>query len=116
MRYLRINVDPPATKPVPWLARLLGKLLPAANPDLEGLFDQAQIWWLEVDDAGRPQREIGFDKQGTAIVLGPVGRNYGFLVDSNDNWKDYEGDSDEAARDFQKTWNTLWAKFEHLER
>ena len=95
---------------------MLQKIIPAANPDLEDYLFQARFWWLEVDDAGLPQREIGFDEGGNPIVLGPLGRNYGFLVDSSDEWKDSEGDSEDAARDFQKTWEGLWPKFKYLDK
>lgn len=76
MRYLRIEIDEPSGAPG-WGEKLvhaaLKALLPAANPDLEKLYDRVRVWWLEIEDTGEPIREIGFDVEGQPIVLGPVG-------------------------------------------
>lgn len=114
MRYLRIEVSPSTDKPSLWWGKLLQKVLPAANPDIDQYFSVARKWWLEIDDNGKPNREIGFDSENTPIVLGPVGRNCGFLVDSSDDWKDSKEDSEEAGKEFEKTWQALWEKFGHL--
>ena len=87
MRYLEIDVGPWSDKPPPWWCRILQKIIPAANPELETYYQKTRKWWLEVDDEGKPQREIGFDAEENPIVLGPIGRNYGFLVDSSVDWK-----------------------------
>jgi hypothetical protein len=116
MRYLQTDVGHWPSKSLPWWCWILKIIIPAANPDLEKFYFQTRIWWLEIDDAGQPQREIGFDETGNPIVLGPIGRNFGFLVDSSDNWKYSTQDSEEARRDFQKKWEILWPKFKHLER
>jgi hypothetical protein len=62
--------------------KLLKLVLPAANPDFEGLYSKVAKWWVEIDPAGRPQRELGFDSEGEAVVAGPFGRNMGFWTDS----------------------------------
>ena len=66
----------------PILSRALRALIPAANPDLESKFAEVRLWWVEVNDLGVPQREIGFDMAGKAIVLAPDNRNTGFWTDS----------------------------------
>ena len=71
---------------------------------------------METDDNGAPQREIGFDADMNPIVVGPVGRNFGFLVDSSDDWSDSEEDSEEAAREFQSKWEQIWPEFKHLDK
>jgi hypothetical protein len=67
---------------LPWLLRVLQRVLPAANPDIEPLLFQVELWWIEVDGGGVPQREIGFDIHGEPIVAAPFGRNHGFWTDS----------------------------------
>ena len=116
MRYLQIDVGPWSGKPLPWWCRLLRKFIPAANPDIEQLYVITRKWWLEIDDNGQPQREIGFDSNNTPIVLGPVGNNYGFLVDSSTDWTGSERDSAEAEKEFEKTWQALWEKSSQLEK
>jgi hypothetical protein len=116
MRYLEIKTGPWSVEPLPWWCRILKKIIPAANPDLETYYPRTRTWWLEVSDGGKPQREIGFDVEMNPIVLGPVGSNFGFLVDSSDDWTKSTEDSVQAARDFQKTWEVLWPKFMHLEK
>jgi hypothetical protein len=116
MRYLQINTGPWTTKPLPWWCKLLKLIIPAANPDLEKYYFQTRAWWLEVEDNGKPKREIGFDENRIPIVIGPLGRNFGFLTDSSDDWRDPKEDSAEVARDFQKIWESIWPKFKHLDK
>ena len=116
MRYLEISTGPWSEEPLPWWCRILQKVIPATNPDLEKFYPQARKWWLEIDDDGKPLREIGFIAENEPIVLGPIGRNYGFLVDSSDNWKDSEEDSAEAKREFEKMWQALSQQFSNLEQ
>ena len=116
MRYIEINTGPWSGKPLPWWCRLLQKIIPPANPDLEQQFyPLTRRWWVELDDKGVPQREIGFDADGKPIVLGPVGHNFGFTVDTTEPWPESDEDSAEATKEFQKTWETLWPQFKHLE-
>jgi hypothetical protein len=116
MRYLKIDVGTWSKEPLPWWCRVLQKIIPAANPDLEKYYDETRVWWLEINDNGEPQREIGFDINGNPIVLGPIGNNYGFLVDSSDDWNDSKEDSDEAAKNFDQQWAVVWNKFKHLDK
>ena len=66
----------------PILSRAIRALIPAANPDLEPKFADVGLWWVEINEHGVPQREIGFDVAGRAIVLAPDDRNTGFWTDS----------------------------------
>lgn len=116
MRYLEIRIGPWGDTPLPWWCRILQKIIPAANPDIERYYKHTRVWWLETDDAGVPQREIGFDADMNPIVVGPVGNNLGFLVDSSDDWSDSDEDSEQAAQGFEKAWETIWPKFEHLDK
>lgn len=65
------------------IEKVLRATLPAANPDFEELYGAVRKWWVEVDEEGVPQRELGFDQSGRAIVAGPFGENFGFWTDSN---------------------------------
>lgn len=113
---MEINIGKWSNEPLSWFARVLRRLLPAANPDTEPLFHKAERWWVEINEQGLPQREIGFDESGAAVVLAPVGRNFGFIIDSSDKWEDFSGESSIAAQNFEKEWSKLWGKFRHLER
>ena len=77
--------NPPRLSEVAWfcVARLLKLVLPAANPDFERAYENVLRWWVDIDAAGVPQRELGFDASGKAIVAGPIGENRGFWTDSN---------------------------------
>jgi hypothetical protein len=119
VRYLRIEIDEPSGAPS-WGEKLvhaaLKALLPAANPDLEKLYERVRVWWLEIEDTGEPIREIGFDIEGQPIVLGPVGTNVGLLVDASDDWSHSEADSSEARANFDKVWEWTFPAFAHLEK
>lgn len=89
MKYLQIefgNKNEPSKESL-WV-KVLKKIIPAANPDMEPIYQSVTKWWLEVDEGGEPKREIGFDIQGQAIVLGPIGDNHGLLVDTGKVWDD----------------------------
>jgi len=62
----------------PILSHAIRALIPAANPDLESKFANVRLWWVEINERGVPQREIGFDLAGRAIVPAPDDRNTGF--------------------------------------
>lgn len=63
-----------------------------------------------------PKREIGFGENKEPIVLGPVGHNFGFTVDTKDPWPESDPESAEAATRFQQVRDDLWPKFKHLEQ
>jgi len=63
------------------VARILGAILPAANPDFESAYSNVAYWYLEIEDS-KPMREVGFDSEGKPIVIGPHGRNWGLWTDS----------------------------------
>ena len=116
MEYVEINTGPWDDEPESWWTRLLRRILPAANPDFEeNLYPNTRIWWIELDGDRIPQREIGFNEEGDAIVLGPVGRNYGFVIDSAVSWPASYEQCEEASRRFERTWDLLWPRFAHLE-
>src|SRR2546423_523081 len=64
------------------LAKALRTVIPAANPNLEAHFQSVRLWWIELDDRGIPQREIGFESSGSPVVAGPIGEDMGFWTDS----------------------------------
>ena len=116
LRYLQIKTGPHSEETPPGWCRALQRIIPSGNEDLEPFYLRTRTWWLEVDEAGVPQREIGFDAEMKPIVLGPVGENCGFLVDASDDWSDCLKDSPEAAAGFERAWQELWPRFAHLDR
>jgi hypothetical protein len=117
--YAEEIVDPgPEPRPERWprVKRLLWLIYGHPNPDLEPILYRVGTWWLELDEHGTVCREIGFDANGQAIVLGPVGDNYGSWTDSPTKWeREVDLESDPAVADrFETTWAALWPEFVHL--
>jgi hypothetical protein len=112
MKYLQIEIG--SWPKLPWWCEMLRNVIPAANPDLEKFFPLTKRWWVELDNEDRAKREIGFDAEGKAIVLGPIGRNYGFLVDTPEKWSDSIPSSEIRAEEFNEVWQRLRLKFKHL--
>jgi hypothetical protein len=66
-----------------FVERCLRAIIPAANPDFERSYVKVCKWWVEIDSAGTPQRELGLNERGEVIVASPIGKNFGFFTDSN---------------------------------
>lgn len=92
------------------LYNILASIIPRANPDFEKIYIFVVYWWLELNDAGVPQREIGFDQSKTPIVFGPIGENMGLLTDSNLVLSEAENQN-EIANEFEPVWCQLVAEF-----
>jgi hypothetical protein len=92
----------------PLVARVLKMLLPAANPELDGAYKWVCLWWIEIDDQGTPQREIGFDSAGSPVVAGPFGPNMGYWTDSPMTFEhgEYEAVSPDS---FERVWSSVEA-------
>ena len=83
--------------------RVIRKVLPLANPDFEDLYCNVRKWWIEVDDEGTPQRELGFDTDEQPIVAGPIGENFGFWTDSSMKFRPAEHRV-VSSKEFAATW------------
>lgn len=104
MRVVAISLDPREQSRLrahPLLERALRTMVPSASPDFEKAYADVRHWWIEVDDAGVPKRELGFSATEQTIVAGPIGRNLGFWTDSPMVFDDtiYEEVSGEAFED-----------------
>lgn len=116
MNYIEIDVGEWNKVKEPLIVRALKKIIPSSNPDLEELIYEAQKWWLEYNEEGVPQREIGFNSNSEPVVLFPVGENFGFLIESSSNWLGYKQQSTEVANSFEKVWQNLWPMFKQYEK
>jgi hypothetical protein len=96
-------------RPDNWQVRLLRTLLffiPRANLDHEPLYRQVKKWYLELDDAGVPVREIGLSSDGRPLFGSPDKRNMGFWTDSDKTFqKDKLGPV--SADEFEKLWQEV---------
>jgi hypothetical protein len=90
-----------------WKVRVVRALLwfiPRANPDNEALYPKVRLWAVEVDDDGKPNREVGVGEDGTPLFRSPEGRNFGFWTDSPMTFND--GDLQPILeREFEDLWN-----------
>jgi hypothetical protein len=115
-----LATGPTASTPPPTLVRqliprsvvrggiwLLRRALPIANPDFEEAYERVRNWWIEIDAAGVPQREPGFDALGETIVAGPIGQNMGFWTDSHMAFSAAEYKSVSDAE-----FDSVWSAFE----
>ena len=73
-----------------------------ANPDYDPKL--VHEWFIEFDDKDSPGREIGLDLNGIPVLAGPDDRNYGFWLDTNMTYKDFNG-IEIPANQFEEKWN-----------
>ena len=95
------------------LESVLRAIIPAANPDFECRYESVLKWWLELNPAGEPQRELGFDEHGGVIAAAPMGRNFGFFTDSNATFVHHEYPVVEQVL-FEETWSEFERRFDRL--
>ena len=96
------------------LAWLLEKFIPKANPDFDAKYDDVETWFIEYDEENDyTNREIGLDKDGHVIVLGPFQSNLGYWVDNDFTLQNYEDHFDVQYIDkvvFEKLWMEIETK------
>jgi hypothetical protein len=94
------------------MSGLLSRILPRRVADAREQYKGVRLWWLEVDDvSGKPVREIGFDKDGTPITLGPTKQNYGCWVDSNVTIAEPDKYDQVTETEFEEAWNKCQRSF-----
>lgn len=117
MRYLKTAL---ATQSSPRGATSVGQqvlegvvrlIIPAANPRFGRFYDHVREWWVEVDEAGVAQREIGFDGNGSPIVAGPIGQDMGFWTDSPAP-TDWQANGEVDAERFNAVWQQCETRLE----
>lgn len=105
VRVAETGIEPPESAPL--AIRVIGEMLPKANPDFEAEYPRVRLWYLEVDSQkARVLREVGFDEKGTPIVIGPFRSNFGVWTDSPAvrEWHTYERITKE---EFEQQWNVF---------
>ena len=80
--------------------------IPDGNPHWKWRYEKAEYWWIEADDDGSPVREIGFGPTGEAVVISPLGENYGFIIDSNVSFESWPNDAG-VQTEFERFWGEV---------
>jgi hypothetical protein len=115
MKYLRVRERIEWPRNEPWQIRLIRILLffiPRANPDYDSKMYLVKSWLIEfIEFKGElvPWREIALDDTGKPVFAGPDGRNYGFWLDTNMKFEDFDGDIIEKD-EFEHYWSMSGVK------
>ena len=88
------------------IVRGLSRILPSANPSFERVYGRVTMWHVEIDEAGRPLREVGFDSDVRALAVAPRNGNYGCIVDSPVTFKPIDYDQI-SANQFEAEWQSF---------
>lgn len=114
--YIRFTMPEQATAKVDstfienLMGKVLGKIIAKANPDFDDKIEMVSEWLVEFDNEGIPNREVGLDETGVAIVKMPWNDNYGYWVDNNlteqDFYKTFEVVKIEKL-DFERLWESF---------
>lgn len=93
--------------------RIIKKVIPETNPDYESKIDKVKFWIVEIDEETNfPNREIGLDEKGSAIMTMPDDRNYGYWTDNNLKKEDFESHF-ETEEITSKEFNQMWDGFQN---
>lgn len=77
--------------------------IPRANPSYDAKLERVDRWVIEFPDGKNPEREIGLDSDGDPVLCGPSEVDYGFWLDTNMTFDDFEGE-ETAQADFDQLW------------
>lgn len=109
MRYLSTTIATDWPKKEPWQFKLLRAALffmPQANPDYDSNMHLVKRWLIEfiyADGKLLPWREIALGADGKPVFAGPNKRNYGFWLDTNMTYGDFEGE-EIGKEEFERYW------------
>ena len=107
MKYLSTTMATDWPEKESWKVKVMGAMLffmPKANPGYESKMHLIKKWFIEfreVEGVCLPWREIAMDTDGNVVFAGPDKTNYGFWLDTNMKYDDFEGepiDKDEFER------------------
>ncbi len=90
------------------LWKFLSTIIPKANPDFENQIQNINIWLIEFDENGIPEREIGLDKDEKTVMIMPWKDNYGYWIDNNFKLQDFKNGFKYSEIDkeyFESRWN-----------
>lgn len=90
------------------LWKFLSTIIPKANPDFENQIQNINIWLIEFDENGIPEREIGLDKDEKTVMIMPWKDNYGYWTDNNFKLQDFKNGFKYSEIDneyFESRWN-----------
>ena len=88
------------------ILRALLFFIPRANLDNEQFYPLVKKWCLELDDSGRPEREIGLDLNGQPLFCAPDKRNLGFWTDEDKTFQKNEVEI-VSSQEFERLWKQV---------
>jgi hypothetical protein len=115
MKYLVTTMATDWPKEMPWQVKLFRKVIffiPDANPDYDPKMYLIKRWLIEFTDTDGqllPWREIALGADGKPVFAGPDERNYGFWLDTNLKYEDFEGDAIDKE-EFERYWKMSGVK------
>ena len=92
-----------------WQVKVIKGILffiPKANPGYDSKMHLVKKWLIEfVEEDGEltPWREIALDSNGNLVFAGPDKRNYGFWLDTNMKYEDFNGKTIDKE-EFERYW------------
>jgi hypothetical protein len=109
MKYLATSMATDWPEKEPLKVKVIKTILffiPKANPGYDSKMHLVKKWLIEFDEEdGKllPLREIGLGSNGTPVFAGPDKKNYGFWLDTNMKYEDFDGEP-VAKDEFERIW------------
>jgi len=99
----KIATDWGTPKPDGVLVKLMRRFVPEANPSYRDKMQLIDMWYIEFDEQGLPNREVGVDSNGIPVVAGPSSTDFGYWLDANVTDVDLDGVEIEE-QEFEALW------------
>jgi hypothetical protein len=88
------------------VAGIVRRVLPAANPDFEHIYERVVAFHVELDSGGSPEREVGLDSSGRVVFIAPWRENLGVILDSYSEPFDSSKFEQIPAEQFEQEWKS----------
>ena len=100
------KIDGQSSRVTDLFAGFLRRVLPAANPDFDNIYERVVVFHVELDADGSPERELGIDSSGRVVFIAPWRENLGVILDSYSDPFDSSKFEQIPAEQFEQEWKS----------
>lgn len=90
------------------IVQFVYSFVPNANPRYQQKYYLLNEWFIEFDNEGKIQREMGIDLDGKVLFASPYKQNPGFWIESEMGFKDFKN-KELSSDEFSRLWDEYFS-------